>query len=482
MLTTARETFQHYFWTKTADPITTTSTMTSTSTATSKEVAPIITNMSGKGSKTIILDEFYLATYIETAKEIHVYAYTEGKLTYSIPCDHPVKKLYSDSGSRRLYAQFEDNPQVKAWTDYNGNPIELPELWKRIDNLSIGRNFIFHSEPLTGENRPLKVSISDRSSLQLKHTISTEFFKIFDMVENQTRLFVTGIDSNPNNKMIPKNGMLMIYEGLLTNKIVWYKKTYPYDSNTTLNETLNVEQGFVYNSKATPSNINIWDANTYAPVLARKADKDQNQPTLTSLVGYQLAVADSKSIAIYRVDGECQDCDPGFFLDPKELPVSQTDGTKILSQPRILEISKDNPLTALCLFNNDDYLGSNKARYLMVEGYANGLVRIRKLEDLNVMMEFHPPKDMKNVIACETYYTSNRLLVHYGTPSSDGTLALVWDFSQHTPVQAITREALKDRHYDSSQDTVKVFYPNSVVVQSEDQILYYKRIFETKSE
>lgn len=444
-------------------------------------VEPVITNLPDKGTKTLILDSFYIATYIESLKEIQVYNYVEGKLKYSIPCEHPVKKLHMDPGTQRFYAQFEGDTQVKAWNIYHGNPIEVPETWKKIDKFSIGRYFIFTSEPLAGENRPIRMNVFDVNELNLKHTISTEFFKIHDMVENTDRLFITGIDSNPNNKAIAKNGMLSVYTGLSNKDVTWYKKTYPYDSDVVPEDVLNVSQGFVYNNTSTTSLTTVWDANTYSGVLARKAVKDQDKPCFTSSLGYTIATSDSKQISIYRVDGEVEGCYSGALMNLKEIQIEQKDGTKLLGKARTIEITQDNPLTTLLLFNNGDYLVTPKSMYLLVEGYANGLVRVRKLDDLSIWREFHPLENMKNVISCQNYYSSGRLLVHYGTPSSDGTLALVWDLTTQTPVQAVTREALKDRPYDSSQDIVMPYYSSNLVVQSENQVLYYKDVFESSN-
>lgn len=481
-------TVTNFIWgRKPAAPITTAASTASTAPATpSQQIKPVITTLPANGSKATILDYTTIAIFIEANKEIQVWDFQQSKLTFPFKCDYPVKKLY---GFNRLFAQFEGDPQVKAWELYAGKPEDLPETWKKVDFLSFGRDFVCHSVPQEKENQPITLHVSSPYTLQLKHTISTEFFKIHSIVESARKIYMTGLDSNPKSHATPKSGFMIGLEGIGGKKIEWYKRTFTLDSTETPCDALKVEQGFIYNTKWTPALNYVWDEGAYAPVLARKAVKAADQATLTCVLGYTIAIADSKEIAIYKVVGEAgrgRYDRPEFYQYMREEQITSVTGTKVVSPPKSIEIPQGNSLNCLHLFNTDDDPGTAEGECLMVEGYANGLVKVRSLEDFRVKMEFQPPQDMKKVISCQTYFTSNKLLVHYGSPSSEGTLAIVWDLKEQKPFLLVTRDALKNRKYDSSQDLVKLYDSSyadqgNLVVQSEDQILYYEGIFKCDS-
>lgn len=411
-----------------------------------------------------------IAAYFASSNEIQIYKYPEGKLEHTIKCPSGVSKMQLKRG--KLFVQFDNDQQIMAWDLQNNAPIKLPDTWKRVTNLYFGRSFIAHSNLETEPNKTISLIISNSDTYEPIRTISTDYFKIFDIVEKSEKLFVTGIESNPCTNGV-QNGFLMMYEHVASKdkKPEVYKKNFDVDSNNTYSKVLKIKQSFIYNSKWQSTNNCVWDANTMDTVLARETVQGKNTPALTAILGYTIVTADQKEIAIYRVDGEL-DRPFGGQGRLKELYFEIHGKTRELGKAHIIPCQKSDPVTSIHLFK---FIQET----VLAEGYTSGKVIIRNLDTLSKIMEFSPPGNMKTVCGIKTYYDSDKLLVHFGNASTDGTIAVMWDLTTQKPVLNITRDS--KGNYDSTQDIVKIEYPGTIVVVSGNEVKSYADVVKNKT-
>lgn len=433
-------------------------------TPTPPSIQPIIINLPEKTNNAYFFSGD-VAAFIESTREIKHYSYTDGKLKHTFKCEGNVTKMVFNNGS--FFVKCGEEGPIQAWELSSGKPIQLPETWQKISNFIILTECFVLGKPETLENCPMSLIICDPETYQPKRKISTEYFKIHDMVYKAGFLFVTGIENNPINTEVSKNGFLMRYNKL-DESSERCKSNFEYDSKTVMPNVLKITPSFIYNTKWTTVKSCVWDYNTLSTAFAKKSEKNSDEPTLIKVSDYTVVVADQKEIAIYDVVDEVHiEEPPSEYCTSKELSLEQTYGTKKLSKARKIECLKSDPIKSIHIFKISE-------EKVLAEGYTSGKVIIRNLKTLNKMMELIPPGDMSN--ACKLKVNNrNKLLVHYGK-TYDGTLAIVWDLTQQKPVLNITREALKNKAYDSSQDVIYCNLGN-IVVQSEDQVMFYENGF-----
>lgn len=403
-----------------------------------------------------------VAAFDEQTKEIYVYDYKKGQLLHVFKCLSNVLKI--QCRVRDLFVHMEGG-LVQAWNVLSGKALKLKETWKKVDDLFFLKYYIVVVHPSDLKNSPLSLTLCDRDYQPIKK-ISTEFFKIHGMASKINNLYVTGLESNPINTEIPQSGFLMAYQDPDKNEIKRYKLNFELDSKVVNSNVLHIHSGLIYNSKWASKTSCVWDYNTLSTVLAKKAEKNIDENTLVEVLGYTIVIVDRKEVAVYDVIGELETEPPFFMSTRKELLLDQAYGTKQLSKVRTIECQKGDSIKCIHLFKISD-------EKVMAEGYESGKVVIRNLTTLNQMFEFLPPSNMKNVCLLKTNLYGDRLFVHYGAPSMDGTLGIVWNTSQQKPSAYIVREALKNRDYDSTQDTIHYEYGDDLVLRSENQVINY---------
>ncbi len=453
----------HYMWP---------SSSSSASSSHPEGVQPVITQLPAKTNNIHFWSGYNLmAAYLPESQEIKLYDCSNGTLKHTFKCDSHVTSMHDNYGV--LFAHLGEEGPIQAWEIGSGNPVSLPSVWQKVSNL-FTVDYLILATPAPVDNGTLSLTLCDRHKFTPIKTLPTEFFKIHDATNKMSRLFITGIASNPACKEAPSNGFIRVYDDILTDNVQEYQLNYPYDSSVVKPHNLKTSASFIYHDVWTPTHSVVWDLNTLAPVLARKAEKNADEATLTGVIDFTLVVVDRKEIAVYEAIGEVDTELPCFRMCQKELSLEQSFGTKTLSKARTIACASGNQIKSLHLFKLSE-------EPVMAEGYENGKVIIRNLKTLNAMMEFTPPGNMKNVCTLKTNYYGDKLIVHYATPSQDGTLGIVWDTKQQKPLQYITRDALKNRAYDSSQDTISYkSYQEDLIIHSEDQVLFYKGIMKSQ--
>lgn len=425
-------------------------------------ITPVVTLLPGIGTHACTTSSNRIALYVEALHEIQLYDFTSGALEKSFPCHHPVKNIYINNS--HLIVHFKHDNSMQIWDCFRGLSVSVPDTWKKVSSIFFLYPYCIHVESEKLENRTLSLIISNSENYDYIQTIQTNAFKIHHLLIDRGILYVCGLSTNPNSQSTQK-GMLMAIEGLGKPNYKSYKQTFDYNASLT-SDTLKIDQGFVYLPRHGHPVSCVWDSKTYSTVLAKEA----NGGSFIANIGYTLVTADSKEIAIYNVEEEDDSmyaC-TGMYVK-KELFVKQTDQTKRLGEAKIIELSKNNPLTALHVFKQKHRGVPCK---WMAEGYQNGVVHIRNLENCAKIMEFQPLSNMGKVVSCTTYFDSNKVLVQYGSSSEEGCCAIVWDLIQQTPHLYIGCKALKNKEI--NDEVVIKFLYGSIVLQYGNEIVYYK--------
>ncbi len=378
-----------------------------------------------------------------------VYDYESGELKHTFECGNQIMdlKVHRDI----LFVQMYNAWGILAWNWKTGEKVDLPKTWNRIDRMCFSEAFTAHDnfkDPIKSvdKQKPIELIISDSKTLQPINTLSTSLFSIYDTAIKGNSLYVLGVDENASfsNDSFLQSACVIKYDNPTDPNPQKRKISLAYDVNLLATKALKMQQGALFNNKWYPSTNYIWNAETLQPMLIRKTAGDkENACALTQVSQDTAVVLDAKEMEIYKKEHNT-------FVSKKHIPWEDKD-----------------PGTSLELF---PFAGQE----VIAEGYTSGLIRIRHAEDFNVLLELHPPENMSGVL--HTAFHQDYLLAHYLTPSKEGTLAILWDLNTQKPHLLITREALKNRDYQSYNDNIHIVN-NDIFVRSENQVMIYKGVF-----
>ncbi len=422
-----------------------------TSSLTSSSDEPFIFDLPGKGQEALVLPEWNrVVTIVNEDKgfggKALVYDFETGKLIYTFDCKNNIMTIYRHGNI--LFVQPDNAWQIQAWDLTTGKPFELSENWKRVDQICFSDQFIVHNHfkgsidihVSKDAQQPLVLHISDPITLKPLQSLQTGLFNIYDMLIVNGQLYVLGSDDNPTvmADFSDNSGCLMRYDSPEKENPDKLKVSFRYDYNGGYRHVLKNHQGTIFNTAWSPSVTTLWNADT----LNSQLEKPNKGGSMTAKLGNIAVIIDDNEMAICR---------------------QEQDKFNIV---KTIEWDKNEPGSSIEIFNFSN--GKFSA-----EGYESGIVRIRNLDTFGIQMELTPPQNMQEVLY--TQFVKDKLLVHYNKPSTEGTLAVLWDLQTQTPSLLITRAALKGRDYQSQYDTVHIV-DNHILLRSEDQFMFYKGV------
>lgn len=413
---------------------------------------PVSFKLPGKGCQALISpenDQLVVAINDEDAYQVVVCNYETGKLAHTFKCGNYIWDFNVKDDT--LFVKLANAWHILAWDLKTGNPVNLPEDWKSVDKMYFGEKLIAHNnfgDPNASKvvNRPISIIISEPHTFKALNTIDTGFFNIFDMAIQDNKLWVLGIDENctySRSRDYVNYASVIRYDNPLDPNCDKRKATFVYDVNRLATNVLKIEHGTLYNSTWFPSMNYLWDINTLSPMFETKSIKNNtNNSVLTQVMDDIAVIFDDKGMQ---------------FLQKKEnqfLPVKS------------IEWEKNESGTSLELFKYEN-------TSILAEGCNNGIVRLRDLQTYQVTCVLNPPENMESV--AHTKYQNNKLLTHYAQPSSEGTVAIIWDLHQQKELLKIKIEDLP-KDYNSYTDNFFIINED-LVVRCNDQVKVYKGVF-----